>query len=244
MTFLWGLSLAFKDASLVDRFWGLGFILVSLYSFSQTQFLTFRAAFLFLLVSIWGIRLSVYIHLRNRGKPEDLRYRKMRQRSGSNFIWKSYFSVFLLQGALLWIIAFPLAIIHLFPQPDVPTLFDLAGLLLWTTGFFFEAIADYQLSQFKKKNKSKNAVCRTGLWAISRHPNYFGECLVWWGYFLIALNIDNGWMTVISPLLMTFLLLKVSGVALLEKELSESKPEYAQYIREVPAFFPWRNNAT
>lgn len=239
MTLLWGLSLLLKDASIIDRFWGMGFVLVSVQQLLQNQFLTFRAGLVFLLVMVWGLRLSLHIHFRNRRKPEDARYQAMRTARGEGYWWKSYFSVFVLQGVLMWIISAPLAIVHLFPQPDVPTILDFVGILLWATGFVFEAVADFQLAKFKKEPANHKKVCRVGLWNLSRHPNYFGESLIWWGYFLIALNVDYGWATLFSPILMTFLLLKVSGVALLEKQLSATKPGYQSYLEEVPAFFPF-----
>lgn len=239
MSLLWGLSLYLKDASIVDRFWGLGFVLLSVQQLLQNQFLTFRAALIFVLVALWGIRLSVYIYFRNRRKPEDARYQQMRAKRGASFWWKSYFIIFVLQGFVMWIVAAPLAVIHLFPQADVPTALDYFGVLLWTVGFLFESVADYQLSRFKKRPENQGKVCRSGLWNLSRHPNYFGESLIWWGYFFIALNVDFGWATVLSPILMTFLLLRVSGVSLLEEQLVSTKVGYEDYVKKVPAFLPF-----
>jgi|GEM_PF-75951 len=238
MTLVWLLSLALRDASIVDRFWGLGFIALTLQQTLQSRFLTFRAGLILVLVILWGMRLSLYIHFRNRRKPEDARYQKMRQAGGPSFWWKSFFFVFILQGLLMWFISAPLAVIHLFPQADEPTLLDLAGILLFMTGFLFESVGDYQLSRFKRDPFNQGKVCRVGLWNLSRHPNYFGESLVWWGFFLISLNAGYGWATALSPILMTYLLLKVSGVALLEKQLKSTKLGYAEYLDEVPAFFP------
>lgn len=240
MSLLWVLSLFLHDASIVDRFWGLGFVLLSFYSLTENRFLTFRPVLMVGLVTLWGVRLSLYIHFRNRGQGEDQRYQKIRARFGKSYWWKSLFIVFFFQGALLWLVSAPLTVVHLFPQPDIWTFLDFVGLAIWGTGFFLESIADYQMSQFKKRPENRGKVCRTGLWGYSRHPNYFGECLIWWGFWLIAANVDWGWATFFSPLLITYLLLRVSGVTLLEAQLSATKPGYSDYIKEVPAFIPRR----
>lgn len=238
MTLVWLISLAAKDASIVDRFWGLGFIAITIQQTLQSQVSTFRAGLILALVSLWGMRLSLYIHFRNRKKPEDARYLRMRRATGPSFWWKSYFFVFALQGFLMWLIAAPLAVIHSFPQTNVMTPLDYLGIFLWLTGFLFESVGDYQLSRFKRDPSNQGKVCRVGLWNWSRHPNYFGESLVWWGFFFICSNADYGWATIFSPILITYLLLKVSGVALLEKQLSTTKPDYKEYLEQVPAFFP------
>lgn len=241
MSLLWGLSLWRKDASLVDRFWGIGFCVLYFIQLPQSLFLTFRGGLVLILVLIWGLRLSLHIHFRNRGHGEDRRYQSMRAARPSSFWWVSLFQVYWLQGTLLWLLSAPLLFILLFPQADTPTPLDLVGATLWLTGFLFESIADYQLARFKRDPKNQGAVCRIGLWGLSRHPNYFGEAVLWWGFWTINLNTTAGWYSVYSPLLMTYLLLKVSGVSLLEKELIRTKPGYENYIRQVPAFFPWRS---
>jgi len=238
MLVLWGVSLLRKDASLVDRFWGLGFLALYGYQLADCRFLTFRAALVLGLVSLWAIRLSVYIHLRNRKHGEDARYRKMRVSMGKNFWWMSLFSVFFLQGTLMWLISAPLVFILLFPQSDQATLFDYFGIALWSLGFLFEAVADFQMARFKRESGNAGKVCRRGLWNLSRHPNYFGEAVLWWGFGVICLNTSVGYLALYSPVLMTYLLLRVSGVSHLEKHLSETKPGYVDYVKSVPAFFP------
>ncbi len=239
MTAVWSLSLVIKDASIVDRFWGLGFC--ALYGFQsfESGFLTFRAVLVLLLVLLWGLRLSIYIHLRNSNKPEDARYREMRRQAGVRFWWTSLFTVFLLQGFILWLVSAPLISVLLFSQTTEAGVWDWAGLFVWSGGLIFETVADYQMASFKRNPKNRGQVCRSGLWNLSRHPNYFGEACLWWGFWLISLNTTSGFYTVFSPLLMTFLLLRVSGVSLLEKQLAVSKPGYAEYIESVPAFFPF-----
>jgi len=238
---LWAVSVLKKDASIVDRFWGLGFLVLYAAQLADCRFLTFRAALVLGLVFVWAVRLSLHIHLRNRKHGEDARYQKMRASIGPRFWWVSLFTVFFLQGSLLWLISAPLVLILLFPQSDQATLLDYLGVGLWTVGFLFEAVADFQLARFKKDPGNSGKVCREGLWSLSRHPNYFGEAVLWWGYWVICLNTSVGFFTLHSPLLMTYLLLKVSGVSLLEKQLTQTKPGYAEYVKNVPAFFPrWR----
>lgn len=240
MTLLWVLSLYLKDASIVDRFWGLGFIALYAYALPRSLFLTFRGGVLLLLLLLWGIRLSLYIHLRNSKKGEDARYQKMRAACPEKFWWVSLFKVFWLQGAIMWCLSAPLIFVLLFPQADTVTALDFLGLSLWLVGFCFETVADFQLAAFKRKPQNAGKVCSAGLWGLSRHPNYFGEALLWWGYWLISANTTVAWGTLYSPLLMTYLLLKVSGVSLLEKQLVHTKPEYAEYVTRVPAFLPWK----
>ncbi len=238
MGFIWFLSVLTRDASLVDRFWGLGFILLSGTYYLQADTVTLRGKLMMLLVTLWGLRLSWYLHFRNSGKGEDKRYAAMRAKRPKTFWWWSLFGIFGLQGLLMAIIASPLLIVYVRAQHAELTLYDTAGLTLWMVGFFFEAIGDNQLTLFKHDPANKGKVLNTGLWALTRHPNYFGESLMWWGYFVMALNVSGGHLTLISPVLITWLLLKISGVALLEKDLI-SKPGYKEYVENVPAFFPF-----
>jgi len=239
MTLLWLLSLLKRDASLVDIFWGLGFIIASLFYFNLTQnHHSIRQWLVITLVIIWGLRLSLHILRRNWGHGEDYRYRVWREQAGKAFWWKSYFKVFLLQGIVLWIVSWPLPAAQQSTKP-LWTIFDVSGIILWSSGFFFETVGDFQLTRFKRNPANKGKVMRAGLWAYTRHPNYFGEALIWWGFYMFALTASSSWWTIISPLLMTFLLMRVSGVAMLEKSLVVTKPEYKNYIESTNAFFPW-----
>lgn len=238
MTLLWLISLLKKDASIVDIFWGLGFIIVSGFYFTLSSSYSNRRFLVLALVVIWGLRLALHILRRNWGHGEDPRYRTWREQAGKSFWWKSYFKVFLLQGVLLWIVSWPLLAAQQSVQP-LWTRFDAIGIILWGSGFLFEALGDWQLARFKREAANRGKVMRTGLWAYTRHPNYFGEALLWWGFYAFALNTPSSWWTIISPVLMTFLLMRVSGVALLEKNLVVSKPEYKDYIESTNAFFPW-----
>ena len=238
MTLLWIISLLKKDASIVDVFWGLGFIIVSLFYFNLKTDHSTRPWLVTALVAIWGLRLALHILQRNWGHGEDPRYRAWREQAGKSFWWKSYFKVFLLQGLVLWLVSWPLLAAQQSAKPW-GTVFDVSGITLWGLGFFFETIGDFQLARFKRNPLNKGKVMRTGLWAYTRHPNYFGEALIWWGFYAFALNTPSNWWTLISPMLMTFLLMRVSGVALLEKSLVVTKPEYKNYIESTNAFFPW-----
>lgn len=238
MTLLWLVSLPLKNASIVDIFWGSGFVVAGWLYFALTPdgFLP-RKLLITLLVSVWGLRLSIHILQRNWGKGEDFRYQKWRNEAGGKWWWQSYFRVFLLQGALLWIISAPLLAAQFNPLPARLTLFDLIGVILWLIGFFFESVGDFQLARFRANPANAGKVLNSGVWRYTRHPNYFGDSSQWWGYYLMA-TAAGGWWAMFSPLLMTFFLLRVSGVALLEKTM-KSKPGYQEYIRSTSAFIPW-----
>ena len=238
MTLLWLISLWMKNSSIVDMFWGAGFVIAGWVYFTLTPdgYLP-RKLLISALVTIWGLRLSIYILRRNWGKPEDFRYRKWRGEAGSKWWWQSFFKVFLLQGVLLWIISIPLLAAQYWGLPDHLTLLDFLGLAVWLVGFYFEAMGDYQLSRFKSRPENKGKVMDSGVWRYTRHPNYFGDSAQWWGYYLIAASA-GGWWTIYSPVLMTLFLLRVSGVALLERSM-ETRPGYKEYIERTSAFIPW-----
>ncbi len=238
MTLLWLISLQLKNSSIVDIFWGAGFVITGWLYFVLTPdgFLT-RRLLITTLVTIWGLRLSIHVLRRNWGKAEDFRYQKWREENGAAWWWKSFFQVFLLQGVLLWIISTPLLAAQLRPSPAHLTFFDFAGLAFWLVGFFFEAVGDYQLVRFKADPQNRGKVLDTGVWRYTRHPNYFGDAAQWWGYYLIAAS-GGDWWSIFSPILMTFLLVRVSGVALLEKSMAV-KPGYREYIERTSPFIPW-----
>jgi len=231
----WLISLLRNDVSIVDSLWSLMFLLAALVYAAVNGESGPRETAVLLLVAIWALRLSVYITWRNHGQPEDYRYQEIRSNNQPGFRYKSLYIVFGLQALLAWVISLPL-VAAISGQAAIGFL-DYAGIALWVTGMFFEAIGDLQLSRFRKDPQNKGKVLDTGLWRFTRHPNYFGNFTLWWGFYLIALSA-GGWWSVISPLLMTLLLLKVSGVALLEKDISARRPQYQQYIRRTNAFFP------
>lgn len=239
MLFVWLLSLVKKDASIVDIFWGLGFVLIAIVCCAFGGGYQLRKILVTALTAVWGLRLASHIFWRNRGKGEDFRYRAMRARHGKRFPIVSLYSVFALQGLLMWVISLPLQIAQISREPARLTWLDWAGAIIWLVGFGFETIGDLQLAKFKADPANAGNVMDRGLWRYTRHPNYFGDALLWWGFFVIAMSTPAGAWTAISPLLMTALLMKVSGVALLEKTLMKSKPEYRNYARRTNAFFPW-----
>lgn len=239
MTALWLISLRLRDSSIVDSFWGSGFVIVNWFYFALTPDGSEPRRWLIAaLVTLWGLRLSVYILRRNWGKGEDPRYARWREETGPAWWWRSFFKVFLLQGILLWVISIPLLAAQVNPAPAQLTLPDALAILLWAVGFFFEAAGDAQLARFKADPANRGKVLDRGVWRYSRHPNYFGEAAMWWGYYLLA-AAAGGWWTIFSPALMTFLLLRVSGVTLLERGLKEAKPQYRQYIESTREFIPW-----
>lgn len=233
----WLVSLPLRNVSLVDTLWSLKFLLCAgLYvGLQQTQ--SPRALLLLILVAIWAVRLSVYITARNHGHGEDRRYQAIRQNNEPGFAYKSLYIIFGLQALLAWIISLPLLAAS---SGNAPLgLFDAAGVVLWTVGMVFEAGGDWQLARFKANPAHAGQVFDRGLWRYTRHPNYFGDFCVWWGFYALALGA-GGWWSLAGPLLMSVLLLKVSGVALLEKDIGERRPAYADYIRRTSAFFPRR----
>jgi len=221
---------------LADIAWGAGFILVALSSLALHGTATPRSALVTGLVVIWGTRLAVHIGLRNRGKQEDARYRKWREEWGESVLVRSFLQIFLLQGLLLLIISIPVILVNLSPPSPLAWL-DALGLLVWLTGFLFEAVGDYQLVLFKRNPAHKGKIMTTGLWRYTRHPNYFGEVTLWWGVYLIALAVPYGWLTVIGPVTITYLILKVSGIPMLEMKY-EGNSEFQEYRRRTSAFWP------
>jgi steroid 5-alpha reductase family enzyme len=237
MFIVWLASVALRDASIIDPFWGLGFVVLTWSSWWQAEDSSDRAFLLVLLTSIWGGRLAAYLTWRNRGHGEDRRYRAMRDKHGARFKWISLFTVFGLQAVLLWIIAWPLQV-AIDPQRMVPLYWpDAIGFILWLVGVLFESIGDWQLTRFQANPANQGKVLDRGLWRYTRHPNYFGDFCVWWGIYWIA-AFGGAWWTIISPLLMSFLLMKVSGVSLLEKDISDRRPDYQRYQMRTSTFFP------
>lgn len=237
LTFLvWLGSVKLRDVSIVDLFWGLGFVVIAWLSFVLTDEITGRKVLLVLLTSVWGLRLSVYLAWRKIGTPEDYRYRAMRESIGQRFWLVSLFMVFWLQGLIMIVVALPVMAGQLNRSPL--TSWAVLGLALWTAGFLFETIGDNQLARFKSEPNNRGRVMDRGLWRYTRHPNYFGDFLIWWGIFFAALG-EGTWWTAIGPLVMSFLLLRVSGVTLLERSLKRSKEGYAEYTARTSAFIPW-----
>jgi steroid 5-alpha reductase family enzyme len=234
---LWIASRIKKDVGIVDGFWSLMILAAGLCFLVLTDtVITDRHSIVILLLTVWAIRLAFYITWRNWGQEEDSRYQTIRKNNQPNFEFKSLYIVFLLQAFLAVIVALPL--MSIFSSNSDINILDYLALALWLTGMFFESVSDLQLSRFKSSHRNKGKVLNTGLWRYSRHPNYFGEFCIWWAFFLFAVASGH-WWSIVSPLLMTILLLKVSGVSLLESTISQRRPEYASYCITTNAFFPW-----
>jgi steroid 5-alpha reductase family enzyme len=233
---LWCVSLALRNASIVDPFWGFGFVIVAWLVFWLREGTAARSVLLLGCTSAWGLRLSVFLLWRNAGHGEDPRYAAMREHHGQAFWWRSLLTVFGLQGVLLWFIAFPQQFGIVANAPPLDS-WDAIPLLVWLAGFIFETVGDWQLARFRANPANRGRVLDTGLWRYTRHPNYFGDFCVWWGFYLIAAR-NGAWGTLASPVLMSILLLYVSGVRLTESSISERRPEYEKYKRRTNAFFP------
>lgn len=234
---LWIASLRLRDSSIVDIFWGAGFVIIAWVTLATTAHATARGILAVALTTLWGLRLTGYLAWRNIGKGEDARYAAMRAQHGAKWPVRSLFIVFGLQGALMWIISLPVQAAVRDAGAGAVGLLDLAGAAVCLLGVMFEGIGDLQLAFFKKDPSNRGKVMSRGLWRYTRHPNYFGDFLVWWGLFLVAAGGGALW-TVFSPALMSFLLLRVSGVTLLERSM-RSRPGYEDYVRRTSAFFPW-----
>jgi steroid 5-alpha reductase family enzyme len=239
MTTLWIISIFLKNASIVDLFWGFGFVATTIFYFFRTDGFETRKILLLILVAIWGLRLSIYLAWRNIGKGEDFRYAQFRKNYGEHrYWWISFFQTFLLQGVLMWLISAPLLGAQYYFINNELGILDFIGITIWLIGISFEAGGDFQLAKFKANLENKGKVLNTGFWKYTRHPNYFGDSAVWWGYGLICLAAGS-YIPVLGSILMTALIIKVSGVVFLEKSLKETKPQYKEYIEKTSSFIPW-----
>lgn len=236
MNFWFILSIRVRRNDIADVAWGLGFVLLSWVSLLFAGAYNFQNILLSTLMSIWGLRLSWHIGTRNRKKHEDFRYKKWREDWGKWLHLRSWLQVYMLQGTFLFLIALPVMIYHeQAPQPF--SWYYLPGIILWCIGFYFEAVGDYQLERFKKDPENKGKIIRSGLWKYSRHPNYFGEVILWWGIYLMCLHSIPFWPSIISPLLISYLIVFVSGVPMLEKKY-KGNAEFEEYKKSTSIFFP------
>ena len=234
MSVWFAISITQKRNDIADIAWGLGFVLLAWASFFFSK-VSIIGLIVNTLVTIWGIRLALHIQQRHIGKPEDARYLAWRN-SWKHFYLRSFLQIFMLQGLMLYIIALPVILINLSNSINL-NLFDLIGIFIWFIGFGFEATADYQLKQFIGDPLNKGKLMQSGLWKYSRHPNYFGEVTQWWGIFVIAITKTNGIFTIIGPLTITFLILFVSGVPLLEKKYF-GRQDFQDYKKRTSVFLP------
>lgn len=242
MTTTWLVSVPLRNASIVDPVWSLGFVIVAWVTFavSHQQADGLRSAVLLAMVTIWGLRLSIHLFTRNRGHGEDFRYRAMRRNHGEKFWWVSLFTVFMVQGVLMWVVSLPLQFgIGISGRSTGWLVLLILGVIEWLIGFGFESIGDAQLKAFKADPSSAGEVMDRGLWRYTRHPNYFGDACVWVGILLVSLGAGGwAWVGIVGPLVMITLLRRVSGVTLLEKSLVKRRPGYVDYVRRTSPFFP------
>lgn len=232
------LAQVLADNSIVDIAWGLGFIVVALTGFLVNQTPTPASVITLILVIIWGLRLAIHLGKRNIGNGEDYRYVNMRKRWGSKYArLKAFLNVFVLQGVLLMIVSLPILLVNT-GTSIVVGWWTILGIIIWVIGFGYEVIGDYQLAQFKKNPENKGKLLTTGLWSTTRHPNYFGEALAWWGVFLVTLNESRNMWGIIGPIVITLLLLFVSGVPLLEKKYKD-RSDFKAYAKKTAKFVPF-----
>jgi steroid 5-alpha reductase family enzyme len=224
-----------KNLSVIDTAWGLGFVILALLGCLDSKFSNPKENLLLILTSLWGLRLAIFLHLRNHGKPEDFRYAQWRKEWGQRTNQIAYFKVYWLQYFLMLIVALPIIGSHHSAVRSLSFL-NILGLFCWMLGMFWEVMADHQKNEFKKREENKNKFISSGLYKFSRHPNYFGETLLWWGIGLIGFNGSNYWI-MMGPLFLNFLLLKVSGVPMLENRHKEN-PAYQEYALRTPKLIP------
>ena len=237
-----------KNNGLMDVFYGPGYFVIALSSlilyFIANNEINIRQIIVTLLVFIWALRLATYVYIRNRGKPEDYRYQAMRRRWKTNIVLKSFIRVYLFQGIVIFIVSFPVWFINIINNYSVESFLDFFGItlwlggIIWLTGFLFETIGDYTLYKFLQKPENKGEVMDRGVWKLSQHPNYFGEVTQWWGIYVIALGAPFGFITILGPIFITYMIIKVSGIRLLDKRF-ESDEKYADYKKRTSVFFPW-----
>jgi steroid 5-alpha reductase family enzyme len=236
MLFFYIIAQLLKNNGIVDIGWGLGYItiLAILHIFYPELYL--RKIIITCLVVLWGFRLAIHIFLRSIGKAEDYRYANWRKNWGRRAFIYAFFKVFMLQGLVMLVVSLPIMLVFN-SNPVEYSVVDLIGVIIFFLGFYFEAVGDYQLAEFKKKPENKGKIITSGLWKYTRHPNYFGDALVWWGIGILALPTELGYFGLVSPLLMTFLLVNVSGARMLEKKY-EGRPDWEAYKKDTPMFVP------
>lgn len=226
-----------KDNSIVDIAWGMGFVIIAIVSYFNAENTSIRQLVVLLLVALWGTRLSIHLFIRSIGRGEDFRYANFRESWGKNVRIIAFFRVFIMQGVIMLLLSYPIIRVNT-GKANGEIILLTTGIIIWTIGFLFQAIGDRQLERFKKQKKDRDEILDRGLWKYSRHPNYFGEATMWWGIFIIVLPVEFGWTTIISPICINLLLLKVSGVPFLDKRF-EGNVEYQKYKDRTNRFIPW-----
>jgi steroid 5-alpha reductase family enzyme len=237
---VWAISVRIADASIVDIFWGFGFVVVAWVAYASSGGpLTFRRLAILAATTAWGLRLTAHLAKRNLGKGEDFRYKAMRKKHGAKFPIISLVTVYLVQGAVMFVVSLPVQVgLMRYNDRTGWIAAVVIGVMIWAIGFGFETIGDAQLTRFMADASNKGKVLNSGLWSWTRHPNYFGDSCAWWGIWVMAASVRPGLATIISPLVMTFTLRKVSGVPMLEHSMAKRRPGYAEYVKTTSAFVP------
>jgi steroid 5-alpha reductase family enzyme len=236
MTIWFLIAQARKRNDIADIVWGTGFVVTVICAILFSDGITTRGLVVTFLVVLWGVRLAYHIYSRNRGKSEDPRYMEWRRQWGKQAVIRALLQVFLLQGLLIVVISLPVTMIITSGRSPL-AVFDLLGVCIWLVGFAFEAVGDYQLAKYKKDPANKGKIMTEGLWRYTRHPNYFGEVTLWWGIYVVALSVPQGWATILGPMTITYLILKVSGIPLLEEKYKDN-PEFQAYKKRTSSFLP------
>jgi steroid 5-alpha reductase family enzyme len=240
MLLLWLISIPLRDVSIVDIFWGPGFAVAAWAAFAFVDGAGPHGWVAAVLTTIWALRLGAYLVWRKRGHGEDPRYTAFINHLGAERRhWTGLTRVFGMQAAIMWVVAWPVVVAQVWSTPADLGPAAWAGIAIWTLGFLFESVGDWQLVRFRADPANAGKVMDRGLWRYTRHPNYFGDACVWWGLFLLACDNPWGLVTILSPVLMTFFLVKRTGKALLERRLKRSRPDYEDYIRRTSGFIPW-----
>jgi len=238
MSVLFLIAQKLKNNSIVDVGWPFGFVIIAFSSLLMTQNFTLSSILMTVFVGLWGLRLGIYLWVRAYGKPEDYRYANFRKQWGKNVVLTAFFRVFMLQGSIMLLVAFPIIVTVANSEASHSMAYSILGSAVWLLGYFFQVIGDAQLAHFKKQRKSKEEVLQTGLWAYTRHPNYFGEACMWWGLAIIALPVTFGFIALLSALIMNILLVKVSGVPFLDRRYAQNAA-YQHYKQTTNRFVPW-----
>ena len=240
MVLLWAVSVALKDSSIADMYWGLGLVIAAWFTYFISEGVAARRVLVLTLVTLWGVRLSAYITWRNWGveDPRYARFRKNVEEKGGNYVIHSLKHIYLLQGFFMWVTALVLIFAISVDTPANLGVSAYAGVALWTIGMFFEVVGDAQLARFRADPANKGKIMDRGLWRYTRHPNYFGEACVWFGFLLIACDNLAGFVTIVSPAVMLYALMGPTGKALLERRMRKSRPDFDAYVQRTSGFFP------
>lgn len=237
LTVFFIISIYRKNNNVIDIAWGIGFVFIALLSLFLNENFQIRQIIVTSLIVLWGVRLTAHIYMRMKQGRTSNRYGRLRKNFGEMSLTKKISYAFVFQLLVLLLMIYPVLFINSLQNPPLK-FSDFIGLTIWLIGFFFETVSDHQLSTFLKRSENENKILKKGLWKFTRHPNYFGEALMWWGLFIFATSLPGGWITIVGPITITYMLFFVSGIPLIEKKF-KNHPEYIEYKKTTSAFIPW-----